>query len=282
MGADMRIAKTDDFQIGSSYVLAAMSQVIPALTPAKRWDDRVYRAMKRTMSLSTALPLAPRRSLVDTTIDLMRAQIDDGRWKVGDRIPKEAELAEMLQVGRNTVREAVRVLSHARVLEVRQGDGTYVRLSVDPAEVMRRVTRASLRDHFELRAMLETEAARMAALRRTDDDIMRIADLLERRGDVPGEADLDGFVERDVAFHVAVAHATQNMALAELYRFFAVSIQQNTSAAMADIQLPEPGLAAHRRVVDTIRRQDADGAAKAAHAIVAPIIDALAALGKEG
>lgn len=229
------------------------------------------------MTLSTSLPLAPRRSLVDTTIDLMRSQIEDGRWKVGERIPKEAELAEALQVGRNTVREAVRVLSHARVLEVRQGDGTYVRLSVDPAEVMRRVTHADLRDHFELRAMLETEAARMAALRRTDDDIARMTDLLKQRGDIPHEADLDGFVERDAAFHVAVAQSTQNMALVELYRFFSASVHQNTTAALADIELPEPGLAAHQRVLDAIRRRDAEGAAEAAHAIVAPIIDALAA-----
>lgn len=226
---------------------------------------------------SASLPLAPRRSLVDTTIDLIRAQIEDGRWKVGARIPKESELAEALQVGRNTVREAVRVLSHARVLEVRQGDGTYVRLSVDPAEVMRRVTHADLRDHFELRAMLETEAARLAALRRTDDDIVRMTDLLEKRGDRAPEADLDGFVERDTAFHVAVAQSTQNMALAELYRFFAGSVRQNTTAALADFALPEPGLAAHQRVLDAIRRQDAGGAAEAAHAIVAPILDALPA-----
>ncbi|OLP60600.1 GntR family transcriptional regulator [Xaviernesmea oryzae] len=229
------------------------------------------------MPPATSLPLAQRRSLVDSTIDLIRAEIEDGRWKVGDRIPNESELANALQVGRNTVREAVRVLSHAKVLEVRQGDGTYVRLSVDPAEVMRRVTHAGLRDHFELRAMLETEAARMAALRRTDEDMTRLADLLEKRGDLPHEPDLDGFVERDAAFHLAVAQATQNSALAELYRFFSVSVRQNTSAALADVQLPEPGLAAHQRLLDAIRRQDAEGAAQAAQAIVAPVIEALAA-----
>jgi len=95
--------------------------------------------MKRAMSTSVTLPQAPRRSLVESTMDLIRAQIEGGAWKVGERIPKEQELADMLQVGRNTVREAIRVLSHANVLEVRQGDGTYVRSNVDPAEVMRRV-----------------------------------------------------------------------------------------------------------------------------------------------
>lgn len=79
------------------------------------------------------LPQAPRRSLVDSTIELIRGQIEGGAWKVGERIPREQELAEMLEVGRNTVREAIRVLSHGQVLEVRQGDGTYVRTNIDPA-----------------------------------------------------------------------------------------------------------------------------------------------------
>lgn len=227
---------------------------------------------------SSVLPSAPRRSLVDTTIELMRAQIEEGHWQVGERIPREAELAEMLKVGRNTVREAVRVLSHARVLDVRQGDGTYVRLSVDPAEVMRRVTHASLGDHFELRAMLETEAARTAALRRTDEDLVRLTELLDRRGDVPTDGDVDGFVERDAAFHLAIAQATHNAALAELYRFFAVSVRQNIAAVFGTIDLPEPGFVAHRRVVEAIRTGDGDAAAEAAHALVAPLIGALAEL----
>lgn len=228
------------------------------------------------MASNETLPQAPRRSLVDSTIDLIRQQIETGRWAVGARIPKEAELAEMLQVGRNTVREAVRVLSHAKVLEVRQGDGTYVRLSVDPGEIMRRVTHASLRDHFELRALLETEAARWAAARRSDDDVSRLEALLEARGERPRDGDLAGFIERDVAFHVAVAQSSDNAALAELYRYFALSLHGSTSTALADRTLPEPDLAAHRRVVEAIRQRDEPGAAAAAQAIVGAILDALA------
>ncbi|MCJ2095237.1 FCD domain-containing protein [Methylobacterium sp. J-072] len=230
------------------------------------------------MATIPSLPQIPRRSLVDSTIDLIRKQIEGGHWKVGARIPKEAELAEMLQVGRNTVREAVRVLSHAMVLEVRQGDGTYVRLNVDPAEIMRRVTHASLRDHFELRALLETEAARRAAARRSDDDLPRLEALLEARGERPRDGDLAGFIERDIAFHVAVAQCGDNAALAELYRYFALSLHSSTSTALADLTLPEPDLAAHRRLVDAIRDRDEPGAAEAARAIVGPILDALASV----
>lgn len=222
------------------------------------------------------LPQAPRRSLVESTIELLRAQVESGAWKVGTRIPKEQELADMLHVGRNTVREAIRVLSHAHVLEVRQGDGTYVRSSIDPAEIMRRVSRSSLRDHFELRAMLETEAARLAAANRGKADVALLRRLLEERGEQADSATPEAFVDADLAFHNAIAKISGNTALAELYRYFSGSVRHNSLAALGEKDLPEPGLAAHAAIVDAIDRKDGDGAASAARAVIMPLITALA------
>ena len=80
------------------------------------------------------MPLASTRrtGLVDQVISQLRAQIDSGEWGVGDRIPTESELSDQLEVGRNTVREAVRALAHAGLLEIRQGAGTFVRASSEP------------------------------------------------------------------------------------------------------------------------------------------------------
>lgn len=225
---------------------------------------------------STTLPQAPRRSLVESTIELVRAQVEDGVWKVGERIPKEQELADMLQVGRNTVREAIRVLSHANVLEVRQGDGTYVRSNVDPAEVMRRVSRSSLLDHFELRAMLETEAARLAASQRSKADITLLRRLLKERGEQGDHQTREAFVEADLAFHAAIARISGNTALAELYRYFSSAVRLNTLSVLDDDDLPEPGLNEHAAIVDAIERENGDGAATAARAVVKPLIAALA------
>lgn len=229
------------------------------------------------MSNSVTLPHAPRRSLVESTIELIRAQIESAAWKVGERIPKEQELADMLQVGRNTVREAIRVLSHANVLEVRQGDGTYVRSNVDPAEVMRRVSRASLRDHFELRAMLETEAARLAADCRTKADVILLRRLLKERED---KREREAFVDADLRFHSAIAQISGNTALAELYRYFSNTVRLNTLSALDDAGLPEPDQQAHVAIVDAIEQQDGEAAALAARAVVAPLIAALAAEGR--
>jgi DNA-binding FadR family transcriptional regulator len=220
------------------------------------------------------LPRALRRSLVETTIDLIRSQVEEGVWRVGERIPNEGELAEMLQVGRNTVREAVRVLSHAHVLDVRQGDGTYVQSTVDSAEIMRRISRASLRDHFELRAMLETEAARLAAVNCSDEDVQRLRHLLNERGERSDFDDLDEFLDRDIAFHGAIAAASGNMALNELYKYFAGAVRLNTAAALEEQDIVEPGLPAHQAIIDAIEHRDAQAAARAAGAVIAPSIAA--------
>lgn len=224
-----------------------------------------------------SLPQAPRRSLVDTAIELMRKQIESGAWRVGERIPKEQDLADSLGVSRNTVREAIRVLSHAQVLEVLQGDGTYVRLGVDPAEVMRRVARSSLRDHFELRAMLETEAARLAARHRSDDDVTQLRRLLEHRGEQHDHVERDAFVEADLAFHAEIARASGNSALSELYRYFSSAVRGSIRTVLDEHDLPEPHLAAHLAIIEAIERQDGDAAADAARAVVAPLISALGA-----
>lgn len=221
------------------------------------------------------LPQAPRLSLVESTIGVMRSQIESGAWKVGERIPKEAELADMLQVSRNTVREAIRVLSYGQVLEVRQGDGTYVRSSVDPAETMRRVNCSNLRDHLELRAVLETEAARLAALRRTDKDLATLRSLLDQRGGWADDSGLAAFVDRDLAFHVAITRASHNVALEELYRYFSAAVRTNTQVVLGDRAMPEPSQAAHARIVDAIEKQDVERAAKAARAVVDTIVTRL-------
>ena len=216
-----------------------------------------------------------RRSLVESTIDAIRAMIEQRVWKVGDCIPREAELVEQFQVGRNTVREAVRVLSHSGMLEVRQGDGTYVRRELDVAETVSKLNRAGLRDHLELQCVLESEAARFAARRHTAEDIVRLKAALSHRGHYSPEADLDEFLERDRDFHVAIATASHNDALQALYAYFTASIHSHTRSIFVDTDLPEPSLADHQAIIDAIVAGKEDAAAKAARNMLQPMIDAL-------
>ncbi|MFL1381401.1 FadR/GntR family transcriptional regulator [Nocardiopsis protaetiae] len=166
------------------------------------------------------MPLASTRrtGLVDQVISQLRAQIDSGEWGIGDRIPTESELSEQLEVGRNTVREAVRALAHAGLLEIRQGAGTFVRASSELGGALRRrLERSRLRENLEVRRALEVEAARLAALRHTEEDMADIDRAMGLRESTWRERDMSAFVEADFAFHRSVVNATHNTLLIDLY-----------------------------------------------------------------
>src|SRR5438105_13517812 len=116
----------------------------------------------------------PRRrgaGVTQDAIESIRELIVSGEWGPGTRLPREADLASQLGLSRNSLREAVRALALARVLEVRQGDGTYVS-SLEPRELLAPALSAThllrgrtVLELFEVRRMLEPEAAAMAATR---------------------------------------------------------------------------------------------------------------------
>lgn len=216
-----------------------------------------------------------RSSLVETVIAQLRSQIESGEWGCNERIPTEEQLTAMLQVGRNTVREAVRALVHIGMLEVRQGDGTYVRSNRDPSAILRQVDNAALGDQLEVRRALEVEAARLAALRRTESDLAAMRRALDARGTWTDETSLTEFVERDARFHLSVVEASHNSALIELYRYFLDSVQTTIARTEDQQALPEPTLAAHEAIYQAIELGDAGAAAAAAHALLSPAIDTI-------
>ncbi len=223
-------------------------------------------------------PAAIKRSLVDIALESLGGQLSSGRGPVGSRIPTEPELAEELGISRNTVREAVRVLLYAGLLEVRQGNGTYVRAVVNPGEAMRAISRASLREHLEVRCLLEESAARLAAERASDADLARIAAALDHLGRPSADETPESYAERDLAFHIAIADACGNQALSGLYRYFSHAVRQSVQDSIRDEALPDPGLAEHVAIFDAIRARRPDDAGAAAAAITRPLLATLARL----
>src|SRR5258708_21738422 len=94
--------------------------------PVPMTEGAPTRQARRTPSVQRARSVTRPRSVTEDAIDKIRELIVSGSWGPGDRLPKESELAAQLGLSRNSLREAVRALSQLRVLEVRQGDGTYV------------------------------------------------------------------------------------------------------------------------------------------------------------
>lgn len=213
---------------------------------------------------------ATRTNLTDSAADSLRAEIVSGRWAVGERIPNETALTDLLSVSRGTVREAVRALVSQGLLDTRQGSGTYVRSAVDPSAVLDRVKRAGLRDQWETRAALDAEAARLAALRHTPADLVKMRRLLEARGTV-ADGGHEAFIRRDIAFHKAVVGASGNRAMIELYDFFTGAIAETIKATLSG-ELPEPDAPAHAAIVDAVASGDPDRAAAAVRAFMSPVL----------
>ncbi|HSS94463.1 MAG TPA: FCD domain-containing protein [Candidatus Dormibacteraeota bacterium] len=167
---------------------------------------------------------SPRRgkrnpSVTDEAIDKIQKLIISGSWGPGDRLPKETELAAQLGLSRNSLREAVRALSQLRVLEVRQGDGTYV-TSLEPelllastSFVSHLLVGESALELFEVRRLLEGAAAALAAARIDLAGKEALGSKLERMIE---SGTVEELVQADVDFHAIIARATGNTFLTSL------------------------------------------------------------------
>ncbi|MBB5320505.1 FadR/GntR family transcriptional regulator [Marinobacter oulmenensis] len=214
-----------------------------------------------------------RGSLVETAIESLRQTIESGEWPIGTRLPVEAELSEALGISRNTIREAVRVLVHVGMLETRQGDGTYVRASRDAGETLRRIARSRLAEQIEVRIMLETEAARLAATRRTDQDLKAMTSALDARS--AAGSDINDRIRHDETFHHALVRASHNSALIELYDYFAHGVSETIESTERETDLPEPSQEDHELLLAAIRRRDADKAQTLSRALLSPSLASL-------
>lgn len=214
---------------------------------------------------------APRRvaSLSAQLVDTLREQIASGAWPIGMRIPAEHDLVEQLGVGRTTVREALGALTHLGLLEARKGDGTYVRTSSEMHSVlMRRAGAAPSSDVLELRTVLEEYASGLAALRRTDDDLVRLRQLLDEAAAVAGSQQLAAAAKVDTQFHQAVVSAGGNALLTEMYDVLSVAVTEQIGGMAWSPETAAAHTVLHRRLVEAIAARDEVGARHCATEIV--------------
>lgn len=220
-------------------------------------------AVETAGPVSGPLRSARRAGLIEQVIHQLQDQITSGRWPVGSRIPTETELSQLTATSRNTVREAVQSLVHAGLLERRQGSGTYVLAASELAgAVSRRVAEAQYVDVLEVRRTLEVGAARLAAQRRTEEDVELLTALLARRVAAHAERNLGGTVGADVALHRAIARASHNPVLADLYENLLDALHENVRRNVEDHpEMPDDN---HAELVDAIVAGDVEAAAREA------------------
>ena len=213
-------------------------------------------------------PLTPvaRGGLTDRVLEQLRQRIADGVWPLDERLPVETALARELGVGRSTVREAIRVLVHAGLLESRQGDGTYVRSRHEiDAALRRRVLRADVLNAYEVRRGLEVEAARLAAQHRSAADLARLQELADLRTRATSSGP-ESFRKADAALREHVLDCTGNALLRDLYRGLVDPLRTSGAALFDEAELGRDD-PAHPETPDLVRaiaEQDPRAAAEAA------------------
>ena len=166
------------------------------------------------------------QTLVAKLRDILREQIIEGTYKVGDRLPSEALLTQEYDVSRTVVREAIAALRADGLVEPRQGSGVYVtEPEQDVAAPFKNIDTArlsSMIEMLELRAAVEVEAAGLAAQRRSPAQEERIIQALHRCG-LPGSDTLPT-AEADFDFHLAIAEATNNPRFAEFIKMLGQNV----------------------------------------------------------
>ncbi|MFE6619103.1 FadR/GntR family transcriptional regulator [Streptomyces sp. NPDC057740] len=204
--------------------------------------------------------------LVEQATVRLREQITGGEWAVGTKLPGETALAKSLGVGRSTVREALRALAGAGLVQARQGSGVFVIATKPKEDWSTQLRQAAITDVYEVRMLIEVEAAQLAARRRTDDDIAALHDALARRRDTAHAGNAE-FVEADIALHQAVVAAAHNPVLTGLFTEFVPVLQQRLLDLVELLDLrsknPNDGDEGHAVLVDAVVRSDAEAAGRA-------------------
>jgi GntR family transcriptional regulator, transcriptional repressor for pyruvate dehydrogenase complex len=206
-----------------------------------------------------------------TIVDQLVERIAEGALKAGDRLPPERELARVLGVSRATLKEAIRVMEHAGVVEVRPGSGTYVAGAVSDKGVLLRAQAETQGDYSPLdvivaRRSVEPTSAQLACIAGSPSDHEAIRIALEEQANITRDgADP---MEADFQFHLAIASASKNAVLLRLTEQLIDFMRQPAwlrlkRAARETDDAAHQFLDEHVRVYEAIQQGDGHAAARA-------------------
>ena len=195
----------------------------------------------------------------------VRALIDRGKLRPGDRLPAERDLAGQIGVSRPTVRAGLRALAAMGVVQSRHGSGTYIPegppvLGAEPLSFLAALHGFTGTEMYEARRILEVGAAGLAAERATPD---HIATLAEAVADLFASLEQpEVFLVHDINFHRGIAAASGNPIVASLVEMVSTLYyeRRRRTAARAFPRDLRDAAEAHRRIYQAIRARDAEGA----------------------
>lgn len=199
-----------------------------------------------------------RSPLYEQVVGRLREFIDVQNLKPGDRLMSERELAEQLGVSRTSVRQALTALRVLGMVESRHGEGVFLLRA--PADVIPSLALEMVNaevDHpmiWEVREGIEVQAARLAARRRSDEDLDRMRQAVDAMDASVAEGG-DGVVG-DRHFHRAIAEAAHNPMLNQLFGQLADAVDRTSEASLTQSGRPAISVRAHREILEAIVAKD--------------------------
>lgn len=201
-----------------------------------------------------------KRSIPEMIIEDIKSNIFTGNLKLGEQLPSERVLAQMFSASRASVREALKALQYMGLVEVRQGDGCFVKNSSailpEDSRYLSLMRIFSIREFTEAREVLEGQTVRLAAMRATDKELKKIMATFE--GCLKKKGDLAAFLKMDYSFHLAIAEASQNGIFVQMIKTI-----RDTLYTYAHDVLTWPGqvdatIGCHKAIMQAVFDGDAD------------------------
>ena len=201
-------------------------------------------------------------TLSQKTAQRLKEIITQGhKYKVGDKLPNENELAAQMDVSRSTIREAIRLLVFEGYLEVQRGNGTFVASQLDTQVKTHDLDqdKVTLRDLYETRLIFEPEAAALACQRASDEEIQhilklgkRVQELIEKE---PGGKER---IASEAAFHGAIVKASHNEFLSQFLPIITETIEKTFSLRINLDIIAEDAYKDHILIMNFLEKRDAD------------------------
>jgi len=195
----------------------------------------------------------------------IKDMVEKGRFKSGDQLPVERELAEVFRVSRSSVREALRSLESQGFIESRQGDGTYIARKpveslVRPLASVILTEKDDQMELFEMRRMIEPDLAYLAAERATEEEIAMMEKVLALQQEQIDRGEYETDVDRN--FHYIMARAARNKALLRITDNIIDLLAESREQYLQVEGRPQKSILRHREVLEAIRARDPERAEK--------------------
>jgi GntR family transcriptional repressor for pyruvate dehydrogenase complex len=210
----------------------------------------------------TALRPLERSRLYEDLGDRLSQLVREAGMATGERFPPERELARQLSVSRTSIRQAMVVLQALGFVDVRHGEGIFLRRTKGFGESLPKLLerRRRLPDVLEAREALETKLAELAAVRRNEDDLAALATALRTMEEEIREGRIGS--AGDAAFHHGIAVAARSSVLSRLMDEMAEAIEETRMESLSEPGRPPRSLEAHHRILAAVRHRSPELAAK--------------------